>query len=36
MKTLIIEPKYNNKNLITYLTSIFPSLKTSSIYKALR
>ena len=36
MKTLIIEPKYNNKNLITYLTNIFPDLKTSSIYKALR
>lgn len=36
MKTLIVEKKYNEKNLITYLTTIFPSLKTSCIYKALR
>ena len=36
MKTLIVEPKDNGKNLITYLTNIFPALKVNTIYKALR
>lgn len=36
MKTLIIESKYTGKNLITYLTTIFPNLNVNSIYKALR
>ena len=36
MKTLIVEPKYSGKNLITYLTTIFPNLNVNSIYKALR
>ena len=36
MKKLIVEPKYTGKNLITYLTTIFPNLNVNSIYKALR
>ena len=36
MKTLIVEPKYTGKNLITYLTTIFPNLSVNSVYKALR
>ena len=36
MKTLIVEPKYTGKNLITYLTTIFPNLNVNTIYKALR
>ena len=36
MKTLTVEPKYMGKNLITYLTTIFPNLNVNTIYKALR
>lgn len=36
MKTLIVEPKYTGKNLITYLTAIFPNLNINIVYKALR
>ena len=36
MKTLTVEPKYFGKNLITYLTTIFPNLNVNSVYKALR
>lgn len=36
MRTLIVEPKYTDKNLITYLTTIFPNLSVNSVYKALR
>ena len=36
MKTLIVEPKYDGKNLITYLTTIFPNLNINIIYKTLR
>lgn len=36
MKTIIVDQNGNNKNLITYLTNLFPSLNINSIYKALR
>ena len=36
MKTVVVEPKYSGKNLITYLTTIFPNLNVNSVYKALR
>lgn len=36
MKSIVIDQKYNGKNLITYLTNTFPSLKLNSIYRALR
>jgi len=36
MKTVIVESKYSGKNLITYLTTIFPNLNVNSVYKTLR
>ena len=36
MKTVVVESKYSGKNLITYLTTIFPNLNVNSFYKALR
>ena len=36
MKTVIVESKYSGKNLITYLTTIFPNLNVNSVYKSLR
>ena len=36
MRTIKIENKFNNKPLITVLSNLYPSLKISSIYKALR
>lgn len=36
MKSLTVEQKFEEKNLVTYLTNKFPSLKLGSVYKALR
>lgn len=36
MQILNVEEKYNNKKLSTYLLSIFPLLKRSTLFKALR
>ena len=36
MKTVVVDSKYSGKNLITYLTTIFPNLNVNSVYKALR
>ena len=36
MRTVIVESKHSGKNLITYLTTIFPNLNVNTIYKALR
>ena len=35
MKSLIVEEKYNNKKLNTYLLNKFPELNTNTLYKAL-
>ena len=36
MKTLIVENKFNNKKLISYLVSFFPNASQNTFYKALR
>ena len=36
MKSLIVNEKFNNKKLSTFLLSSFPKLSINSIYKALR
>ena len=36
MKNLIVDEKYNNKKLSTFLLASFPKLSINSIYKALR
>ena len=36
MRSIQIEEKYDNKPLISVLSNIYPSLKISSIHKALR
>lgn len=36
MKNLIVDKKYNNKKLSTFLLASFPKLSINSIYKALR